>query len=125
MSPSLPTSISAAICDNCISTTAMWQCARQLARTVNSSLVKDMPGQPIPKQYVLQGESLDNLSDLLFARRALRPWGRIMPDGSKSVALGRQYFGKLQDHSGVLPTEVTKRRIAGKRAAKAYRKQKK
>ena len=63
---------------------------------------------------------MDTLSDLMFARRALRTVGRPMPGVPKSVALGRQHFGKLEAHSGQLPTEVTKKRIQGKQAARPY-----
>ena len=81
-------------------------------------------GQPIPRQYVLHGESLDTVADLLFAQRMLRRTRglRRMPDVRKSVALGRQYHGELEAHSGMLPTEVTQKRKQGKAAARRYKK---
>ncbi len=75
-----------------------------------------------PIQYVLQGESLDTAGDVMYAQRMLQKTRgmRKAPDVRKSVAIGRQYFGKLEDQHGLLPTEVTKKRKQGKQAAKPY-----
>ena len=77
-------------------------------------------GQPMPLHYVLQGESLDNLADVIFQRRMLKRAGTRKPD-TKHIQTS-QYFGQLQAHSGRLPTDVTRKRIQGKRAAAAYKK---
>ena len=80
-------------------------------------------GQVIPRQYVLKGESLDTMGDVMFAQRMLKKTRSMVnaPDVRKSVAIGRQYFGQLQDHSGLLPTQVTKKRLRGKQAAQPYK----
>ena len=77
-----------------------------------------------PRQYVLQGESLDTVSDLLFAQRMLRKTRGLLrvPDVRKSAVLGRQYLGVLQAHSGMLPTQVTQKKKEGKKAARRYKK---
>ena len=79
-------------------------------------------GQPMPLHYVLQGESLDNLADVIHQRRMLKMvrGARKAPD-TKHIQTS-QYFGQLQAHSGLLPTDVTRKRIQGKRAAAAYKK---
>ena len=79
-------------------------------------------GQIIPRQYVLKGESLDTMGDVMFAQRMLKRTRSMIkaPEVRKSVVIGRQYLGKLQDHSGLLPTEVTRKRLQGKQAAKPY-----
>ncbi len=84
--------------------------------------MKPLKGQVIPRQYVMQGESLDTMGDVLFARRMLHMTRgmRKMPDVSKSTVMGREYIGKLQDHSGMLPTQVTVKKAQGKRAARPY-----
>ena len=84
--------------------------------------MKGPQGQPIPLHYTLKGESLDYLSDVLYQRRILKKTrgARKQPDNTHILA--SQYFGQLAPHSGMLPTNVTKKRIQGKRAAAVYRK---
>ena len=80
-----------------------------------------MKPQVVPPHYVLQGESLDYLGDVLFQRRMLgKLRSRVMPDTTHILA--SQYFGKLAPHHGLLPTDVTRKRMQGKRSAAAYAK---
>ena len=80
--------------------------------------------KPRGPSYLLSGESLDAIGDLLYNKQLLRKQrykSSKMPDVSLTTTMGREYFGEQLDQHGMLPTEVTKRRLQGKQAAKPYK----
>ena len=74
--------------------------------------------------YLLPGESLDAIGDMLYNKQLLKKHrfrSSTVPNVATSAALGRQANTQLLDQHGLLPTEVTKKRVQGKQAAKPYK----
>ncbi len=71
----------------------------------------------------MTGEYLDTVGDLLYQRSILHKTRglRRAPDVRKSAALGRQYFGKIQAHAGMLPAQVTQYRKQAAASARPYK----
>ena len=66
----------------------------------------------------MPGESLDAIGDLLYNKQLLKKQrfrSSTMPNVATSAALDRQANSQLLDQHGLLPTEVTKKRMQGNR----------
>ena len=89
-------------------------------------VVKPPPRAPVPRgpAYLMSGESLDTVGDLLYNKQLLKKQrfrSSAMPNVATSTVLGRNASSQLLDQHGLLPTEVTKKRLQGKQAAKPYK----
>ncbi len=75
----------------------------------------------MPFQYRLTGESLDDLSGVLYQKRLLGMTRGVVNTPTNTLQAANAYFGDLKLWSGLLPTQAGKRRLQGKRTAAAYK----